>query len=261
VRRFLIGATIIALAALALLVAACGGDDGDETPTTAPSTSPPATPAPSPAPSATAELPAITIDIPADAATVDVPFTMGGEADVFEAALTVDALGTDGTPLCERHIMATSGTGTRGTWETVLAFPPPDAATPITVRAYSFSPMDGSIENLVERNITLSSERPAIFITSPGCNDTAVPGATLNVTGRAAVFEAALTVELRDAAGTIVVGQNVMALSGVEEADFSAALAVPPGTPNGFYDLVAFSHSAMDGSVINEFSMQIAIGE
>jgi hypothetical protein len=155
--------------------------------------------------------------------------------------------------------MASSGTGTPGTWETTLAVPPPAAAVEVTVRAYSFSAMDGSMINLVERTATLSTERPAIFITSPACGATVAPGGMLAVTGRAAVFEAALTVELRDATGAAVVTQNVMAASGVEEADFSATLTIPPTLPSGFYDLVAFNHSAMDGSVENEFSMQLVV--
>jgi hypothetical protein len=155
--------------------------------------------------------------------------------------------------------MATSGSGTPGTYSATMAFPPPDADTPIVVRAYSFSAMDGSIENLVERNVTLSPVRPNIFITSPGCGTVASPGATLEVTGRAAVFEAALTVELRDASGAVVVGQNVMAASGVEESDFSASLAVPADAPLGFYDLVAYTNSAEDGSVIDEFPVQIVL--
>ena len=88
--------------------------------------------------------------------------------------------------------------------------------------------MDGSIENLVERNVTLSPQHPAIFITSPECGATVAPGDTLEVTGRAAVFEAALTVELRDASGAVVVGQNVMAATGVEESDFTR-IARRPG--------------------------------
>ena len=194
-----------------------------------------------------------------DGATVAVPIDVSGEADVFEAALTVDVLDASGIRLCIRHIMATSGTGTPGTWAATMAFPPPPAAEPVTVRGYSFSAKDGSIVNLVKRNVTVSSHRPAIFITSPACGATVAPGVTLAVQGRAAVFEAALTVELRDASGTAVVTQNVMADSGTDESDFSAALAIPATLPSGFYDLVAFDHSARDGAVENEFAIQVEV--
>jgi hypothetical protein len=256
-RITLLGASLTA--ALALTLAACGDDDdGDTTPTAAPAS--PTVAAETPAATATpAAEPAITIDEPAEGDVVTVPILMNGTANVFEAALTVDVLDDAGNELCIRHIMATSGTGTPGTWEAMLAIPPPDADALVTLRAYSFSAMDGSMINLVEREVGVLPEHPAIFITSPACGATVAPGGTIAVTGRAAVFEAALTVELRDASGAVVVAQNVMAASGVEESDFTAALAVPASAPNGMYDLVAYSHSAMDGSVINEFSIQILV--
>ena len=73
------------------------------------------------------------------------------------------------------------------------------------------------------------------------------------------MFEAALVVELRDASGTALLTQNVMAASGTEESDFTANLVLPATLPSGFYDLVAFDHSARDGAVENEFSMQIVV--
>ena len=258
-RRLLIGA--LALIACGMTLAACGDDDDDATPTATsaavatPSAVTTAQPAASPTP--TGDF--ITIDEPAASATVWTPFVMSGEADVFEAALTVDVLDVAGATLCVRHIMASSGTGTPGTWETTLPIPPPDAVQDVTVRAYSFSAMDGSMINLVEHEVTLGTERPSIFITAPACGATVAPGATLAVTGRAAVFEAALTVELRDASGAAVVTQSVMAASGVEESDFSATLTIPATLSLGFYDLVAFNHSALDGSIENEFSMQVVV--
>lgn len=259
--RYLRWAALIAgLSALALVVGACGDDD-EATTTATPGATGTATSAASPvaaSPTATAgEF--IAIDVPAEGATADAPFLVGGTADVFEAALTVDVLDAAGETLCVRHIMATSGTGTPGSWETTLAVPPPPAPADVTVRAYSFSAMDGSMINLVEREVTLSTERPSIFVTAPSCGTTVAPGGTLMVAGRALVFEAALTVELRDASGTVAVSQNVMAANGTEESDFSTMLAIPATLRSGFYDLVAFSHSAMDGSVENEFSLQIVV--
>jgi hypothetical protein len=241
---------------LAVLAAACGDDDDDrdETPTTASAaTGTPGAAAPTSTPAGDA---AITIELPP---AVQVPFDVTGEANVFEAALTVDALDSSGEELCVRHTMATSGSGTPGTYSATLAFPPPDADKAITVRAYSFSAMDGSIENLVERNVTLSPNHPNIFITSPACGATYAPGDTIEVTGRAEVFEAALTVELRDASGAVIVAENVMAASGVEESDFSASLEIPADTPNAFYDLVAYAESPDTGDVIDEFPVQIVV--
>jgi hypothetical protein len=252
--RKLIVASIMSAMIASLSLAGCNGSSVPPTPTPEPSTATPAARA-SPTPAGAF----VRIDKPTDGATVAVPIDVSGEADVFEAALTVDVLDASGVGLCIRHIMATSGTGTPGTWATTMAFPPPPAVERVTVRGYSFSAKDGSMVNLVKRNVTVSSHRPAIFITSPACGATVVPGATLAVQGRATVFEAALTVELRDASATAVVTQNVMADSGTDESDFSAALAIPATLPSGFYDLVAFDHSARDGAVENAFAIQVEV--
>jgi hypothetical protein len=242
-------------AGLMLSASACGGDGEQATPTPSVLAGTTATVVASPTPAGTF----ITIDKPGEGATAAVPFTMSGAADVFEAALTVDVLDAGGQTLCVRHIMATSGTGTPGTWETTIAIPPPDAPKDVTVRGYSFSPKDGAIENLVEHHVTLSVDRPAIFITSPVCGATLALGSALVVQGRALVFEAALVLELRDASGTALVTQNVLAASGTEESDFAARLVIPATLPSGFYDLVAFNHSARGGSLENEFSLQVVV--
>jgi hypothetical protein len=114
------------------------------------------------------------------------------------------------------------------------------------------------MQDLVERSVTLSNERPDIVITSPACADE-VTGPSLTVEGMAEVFEAALTVEIRDASGTAVATQNVLAASGVEFSPWTATFDIS-GLTAGFYDVVAFSHSAMDGSVINEFPVQVSVG-
>ena len=249
-------ALLLAASAAMLLLAACDddGDDGDTTPT------PAVTAAPTAAPTATPAVEdAITIDTPLLDEEVAVPITMTGTADVFEAALTIDALGNAaGLVLCTRHLMASSGTGTRGDWSGVLAFTPLDTAAPVTLRAYSFSPMDGSMENVVERTVIVQPERPNIVITSPACNEE-VSGATLTVEGMAEVFEAALVVELRDAAGTVVAQQSVMAASGVEFSPWTATFDIS-ALSNAFFDVVAYSTSPMDGSVINVFPVQISRG-
>jgi hypothetical protein len=192
---------------------------------------------------------------------VGVPFTVSGTANVFEGALTVDVLGNAvGLLSCTRHVQASSGTGTPGTWEGVIAFPPPDTASPITIRAYAFSAQDGSMEHLVERSVTVSDERPNIVITSPRCGDEVAAGSTFTVTGMAQILEAALSVDVRDASGAALLTQNVMAGSGVEFSLWTATFdlgALPAGT--GFYDIVAYTHSPRDGSVIDEFPVPIVV--
>jgi hypothetical protein len=250
---------LFALACLCAIVAiawGCDGDDDEDGDATA--TSPAAT---STSPTAATPTPlasGIVINEPAEDATVTVPITMSGDANVFEAALTIDALGNAaGLVLCTRHVQATSGTGTPGTWEGILAFQPPASAGPITLRAYTFSAMDGSMQELVERTVTVSSERPDIVITSPQCAEE-VTGPSLTVEGMAEVFEAALVVDIRDASGAAVMSQNVMAASGIEFSPWSATFDIS-GLTGGFYDIVAYSGSAQDGSIINVFPVQISV--
>lgn len=201
----------------------------------------------------------ITIDSPVADSPVTIPVSARGTANTFEAALVIDLLGEDGQTLCVRHIMATSGSGTPGTWQSDLAFPPPDDEQPVTLRAYELSAADGSETNVVERPLTLTTERPPIIITAPACGASIAPGGTLEVSGRAMVPEAQFTLELRDAAGAPVLTQQVTAASGTEESDFSSTLSVPAGIAGGFYDLVGFDNSLKDGSVQYEFPVQLLV--
>jgi len=203
--------------------------------------------------------PQISITRPAPGSTVQIPIEMSGTANTFEAALVVDALDSGGRQLCVRNIMATSGTGTPGRWETSLDFVPPSANQPVTLRAYDFSAKDGSIENLVQREVTLSAVHPAIYITSPTCGARVAPGTNVTVTGRAFVAEAMFTLELRGFFGDSVVIQQVTAESGTEESNFTASLAVPAGLPGGLYDLIAYDNSLKDGAVNHVFSVQLLV--
>jgi hypothetical protein len=187
------------------------------------------------------------------------PVQMSGTANTFEAALTVDALDASGNTLCIRNLTASSGSGTPGTWETALAFPPPDGDVAVTLRAYTFSAADGATENLVERPVIVSADHPVIFISEPACGATVSSGELLAVSGQAFVFEAALTVELRDASGSPFASQDVMAARGDEESPWATLLAIPAGLAAGAYDLVAYDLSARDGAIENEFSIQVFV--
>jgi hypothetical protein len=244
----------LALAALFAMVAltSCAPGAG-QSPTMSPTDGSPTSSPP------TATAPAIVIGSPAEGETVSVPFTVSGEANTFEAALTIDAVDGSGTLMCVRHLMATSGSGTPGTWEGTLAFPPEIDALPVMLRAYAHSAKDGSIIDLVEYPITIAPDRPPIFLTSPTCGQVYEPGSLVSVAGLAAVFEAALTVDVRDASGTAVVSLPVTAEACCEHSLFSSWLTLPSDIPPGFYDVVAYSLSAKDGSVENEFPVQIEI--
>ena len=108
----------LAVVAVVLAVTACASGPASGR---GPSPSPASPPATSPTPS---QAPQITIGSPVADATVSVPFTVSGEANTFEAALTIEAVDGSGTGMCVRQLMATSGSGTPGTWEGTLAFPP-----------------------------------------------------------------------------------------------------------------------------------------
>lgn len=244
-------------ALLVLPVAACAPGPAPNTTSTAPTdTAGTSTATPTATPTVG---PAITIDSPVADSPVTIPVTARGTADTFEAALVIDLLDESGQTLCVRHITATSGSGTPGTWQSDLAFPPPEDEEAVTLRAYELSAEDGSETNVVERSLTLTTERPPIIITTPACGASVAPGGTLEVTGRAMVPEAQFTLELRDPAGAAVLTQEVTAASGTEESDFSSTLAVPAGLTGGFYDLVGFDNSLKDGSVQYEFPVQLLV--
>ena len=262
--RFLIAAAIVT----GVLAAACNDDDDDgqgATMTRPAATATGAGATPAATATAGAPGPVISIDAPLEDSTVTVPIRISGEANVFEAVLEVEVVDAAGDSVCRRIVMATSGTGTPGTWETDMAFDPAsagaaDVPAPLTVRAFNRSARDGAIENVVERDLTLSPDLPNIVIESPRCNAAPDAGGLLEVTGTAEVFEAALTLELRDIAGNVVISENVTALSGIERAPFSATLdlgaaAVEPGR----YDLVALSFSPRDGAIENVFSVPIDV--
>jgi hypothetical protein len=201
---------------------------------------------------------AITIEYPLAGATVPVPFVANGTANTFEAALTIDAVDGSGMQMCVRHLTATSGSGTRGTWQGMLAFPPEEDPLAVTMRAYAFSARDGSMVDLVEFPVLISPERPDIIVTNPRCGDVYEPGGLMLLTGTAAVFEAALTIELRDGRRAIM-SLPVTADECCIESQFTARLTLPSDLSSGFYDVAAYSLSAMDGSVENEFVVQIEV--
>ena len=251
-------AHLVALLLVTALAACAPGPAPTPTPSASSSATASGTATPTDTPPATSG-PVIQIDSPMADARVTVPVTASGTANTFEAALTLQLLTEAGDTLCVREIMATSGSGTEGTWQTDLAFVPPDSDQPAVLRAYERSAEDDSPINVVEVPLVVTPERPPIIIVTPVCGDTVAPGGQIAVTGRAQVFEAQFTLELRDAAGTAVLSQEVTAESGTEESNFSALLTVPADLPGGFYDLVGYDTSAKDGSVQYEFPVQILV--
>ncbi|MBI5285208.1 MAG: hypothetical protein HY874_08960 [Chloroflexi bacterium] len=249
---------ILLLIAISVALSACSSGGGaSATSTPAPRPTPGTRTAPSPA--ATTAASAISIDEPRAGASVRVPLVISGAANVFEAVLFVQVTGVDGRALCERRVQATSGTGTPGTWATIMAFPPPASPAPVTIRAFSRSPRDGSEENAVTRSVQVSAEPPAIIIAEPRCNTDIAQGSTLTVNGTARVFEATLMVELRDAAGVVVKTALVTADAGAPDTGHWSTTLDLATVVAGAYELVAYSTSARDGSPENIFAIPVRI--
>jgi germination protein M len=145
------GARSVGLLALVVFAAACGGFD-EET-----SSRPPPSPPPPPAPTASTveeALPAIDVESPAPGAAVTSPLTIRGTANTFEATFMVELRPKQGKPLYKNFVTATSGNGTRGTFEKTLDFTV-DREQPGTLVVYENSAEDGSVVNEVEIPVTI----------------------------------------------------------------------------------------------------------
>ena len=71
------------------------------------------------------------------------PLRVTGTANVFEAAFSVQVVDAAGVTVVDQQVQATSGTGTRGTFDVTLKFQP-TVAGPGTLTVYYDSAKDGS---------------------------------------------------------------------------------------------------------------------
>jgi hypothetical protein len=99
------------------------------------------------------QTPQILVESPLPGASVRSPIRLRGTANVFEATVSIDVRGADGKLLKRTFTTATSGTGTRGTFDTELALP--DTTGAVTVIAYEASAEDGSALHVVELPLEL----------------------------------------------------------------------------------------------------------
>jgi hypothetical protein len=100
-------------------------------------------------------LPAIFVESPAPFDVVTPPIRLWGTANTFEATFMVRLTDATGTVLVEQYAMATSGSGTRGTFDVTLEVLPRQAG-PATLTVYEVSAADGSPVNVVELPIVLA---------------------------------------------------------------------------------------------------------
>lgn len=94
-------------------------------------------------------LPIILVEEPGPGETVQSPLRVRGSANTFEATFMVRLTTTAGATLLEQSAMATSGSGTRGTFDLLLDFEL-NEPTEGLLRLWEYSARDGSEINVVE---------------------------------------------------------------------------------------------------------------
>ena len=99
------------------------------------------------------QTPQILVESPLPGDTVTSPIRLRGTANVFEATVSIDVKDETGKVVRRTFTTATSGTGTRGTFDTTLALP--GRKGKVTVVAYESSAEDGRPLHVVEVPLTL----------------------------------------------------------------------------------------------------------
>lgn len=94
--------------------------------------------------------PFILMETPWDGATVAQPITVSGMSNTFEAQVNYELRTTTGTVLVEGWFMATSGTGTWGTFAATLDALPAGTTGDVIVRLFEVSSENGSPLNISE---------------------------------------------------------------------------------------------------------------
>jgi hypothetical protein len=142
-RSFLVAPLLLAAA---LVACSSGSEPG-------PSPSATASPSPTTSSSLTPE-PAIEVTSPRPGDQVSTPVRIRGNADVFEATVSIDILDSAGNRIVRTFTTATCGTGCRGTFNKAVPFTV-DTTQPGTIRVYESSAKDGKPINVVDTPVTL----------------------------------------------------------------------------------------------------------
>jgi hypothetical protein len=98
--------------------------------------------------------PAILVESPLPFAAVSSPLRVWGTANTFEATFEYELLDAAGKALARHFVTATSGSGTRGTYDVTIRFASP--AGPGKLVVYELSAADGSRIHQVEIPLTLA---------------------------------------------------------------------------------------------------------
>jgi germination protein M len=99
--------------------------------------------------------PAILVESPTVGQTVGSPLRITGTANVFEAVFQIKIVNQEGLVIANETVMATSGTGTRGTFDVTIPFTV-DKAGRGAIIVFADSPKDGSPINVVEIPLQLT---------------------------------------------------------------------------------------------------------
>ena len=100
-------------------------------------------------------LPAIWVDRPAYGAAIGNPAHVTGSADVFEATFRISILDGSGKVIADQQVMATCGSGCRGTFDTTIAYNVTKAQYG-TLHVYEPSAKDGSPVNVRDYRVWLT---------------------------------------------------------------------------------------------------------
>jgi hypothetical protein len=98
--------------------------------------------------------PAIVVTSPRSGDEVTTPVSIEGNADVFEATVSIDILDSAGKPIVRTFTTASCGTGCRGTFSKAVPFTV-GTTQPGTIRVYESSAEDGKPINVVDIPVTL----------------------------------------------------------------------------------------------------------
>ena len=100
------------------------------------------------------QAPQILIESPLDGDVVSSPIRLRGTANVFEATVSLEVRDGTGTVVLEAFTTATSGSGTRGTFDTELVLPSAEGTRTIT--AFESSAKDGKPLHAVDVQVTVA---------------------------------------------------------------------------------------------------------
>ena len=101
------------------------------------------------------QLPSIFVDRPAYGAAIGNPGRVAGNANVFEATFRVAVLDAAGKALVDQQVMATCGTGCRGTFDVTMHYAVGNGQWG-TLRAYDISAKDGTPEAIRDYPVWLT---------------------------------------------------------------------------------------------------------